>query len=833
DKQRLTKVTANKGSSQNNTTNRTYQYDDTTTDVGNITTWTIDAKGNKSAEVANGAGQIIKTFDVKGSVKETTEYQYDVYGNLETQIQPNGDRLEFTYDNRSRLRKKEAFYANDTKCKYYTKYDYDSSDRLTNMQDYDYSNGRSYPTWREEITYDKRGRRTSFAAAPNISEEDREALENSKIQYTYNDLNQLRTITYAKQKGLQKKIFTYDGNGNIHLIQGDIAGIGRKTLREYEYNDNGDVGKMTDSLEYLSGGDRKLVKEYDYDQFQRVKEMTYADSTISSNNNPQIQESFTYQYDKQSQIIKEVHENKWADDAAEQMTRETNYEYDRLNRLKKSTEESQKGTQPVVTKQSSYQYDTVGNLTRKEEGTEVTTYTYNSRNQMTQEVNADETMNYVYDANGNQTRMRYGDNTQDGIDYYYDIENRMTGTGKFEVGKKTYYTQNNRYNSNGQRIYQNAYIEIEKDGSTQYESEVAYYFYEDSSLLYAISGDIGVGPEELMSGMESADIFYLSGTNDNVMMAEEHTGITEVAGIEEIEAYGYTKDVRGSSMELMDSDGEVAVSYQYSDYGETTIKETDSIMPPKNERMYAGKIYDEETGNYYNTARFYWPEAARFLTQDSYRGEQEEFDTWNLYTYCAGNPINYTDPTGHWHGKDHLKFTKKVIGRLEIKNKAQKKALKKGCTFPDKDRKKRGKKSKYANGKWHGGIGFEKMKTEQLEKAVRLWNKSKTKAYREIGNTLHSVQDYYAHRIKLEGNYVRIKSVNPPYVHKDYWSDEFEGKYKSTKRTRHYLTADNPKAKMKGGEWILVKRSNNPRVKNAIDATEEYIREFQSEVGIR
>ena len=46
-------------------------------------------------------------------------------------------------------------------------------------------------------------------------------------------------------------------------------------------------------------------------------------------------------------------------------------------------------------------------------------------------------------------------------------------------------------------------------------------------------------------------------------------------------------------------------------------------------------------------ARYYDPEDGRFISQDSFRGEVNDPGQWHLYAYCANNPINYVDPSGH------------------------------------------------------------------------------------------------------------------------------------------------------------------------------------------
>ena len=96
---------------------------------------------------------------------------------------------------------------------------------------------------------------------------------------------------------------------------------------------------------------------------------------------------------------------------------------------------------------------------------------------------------------------------------------------------------------------------------------------------------------------------------------------------------------------MVDVAGTSRASYTYDDYGKTEVKGDQDFY---NEICYTGGIYDKSTELYYLNARYYDPEEAVFLSQDTYRGEKSDPESLNLYAYCNGNPVSYTDPSGHF-----------------------------------------------------------------------------------------------------------------------------------------------------------------------------------------
>ena len=465
-----------------------------------------------------------------------------------------------------------------------------------------------------EYQYDRRGQTTGYAELSQENEPTADEIKAHQIRYYYDSDGKLTKVTYPTTKnGVQALAYEYDQNGWLTKIKGEVQsgdGSTEKTVRSYTYDSYGKVKEIKDYRDLLNSSDQAVKKVYTYDSLDRVKEMTYTDLETGK-----VMESYQYSYDKNSNITEKTQVNNYPKEDADKVNETKVYTYDTLGRLIKTVTTDHK--KDDKTKTVTYTYDNVGNRLKEDDGTTTTSYTYNGLDQLktsTKEKGTavEEVRQYDYDANGNQTDVK---NTRTGEDqtYVYDAENRLSQVSVTKDGK-TSVIQQNIYNGDGQRIQK-------MDGS-----DVTNYYYQDGVVAYTMDA----------AGEQSSQ--NLIGTEGNILATQRYQKDTT-------QYYLYNKDIQGSTTSLVKEDGSADATYQYTDFGETMIQGDDQA---KNEVCYTGGIYDLSTGLYYLNARYYNPEDGRFMTEDSYRGEILKPETGHLYMYCANNPVNYVDPSGHW-----------------------------------------------------------------------------------------------------------------------------------------------------------------------------------------
>lgn len=124
----------------------------------------------------------------------------------------------------------------------------------------------------------------------------------------------------------------------------------------------------------------------------------------------------------------------------------------------------------------------------------------------------------------------------------------------------------------------------------------------------------------------------------------------------------YNTNHQGSSTtSIVDEKGMAAATYEYDAYGNIVGGKDHSF---DNEVCYTGQTYDKTSGLYYYRARFYDGSTGGFTSQDTSRGEGLDPRTQNLYGYCAGDPVNYTDPTGHSFFSKLRKWVRHAVKRV-------------------------------------------------------------------------------------------------------------------------------------------------------------------------
>jgi RHS repeat-associated protein len=312
---------------------------------------------------------------------------------------------------------------------------------------------------------------------------------------------------------------------------------------------------------------------------------------------------------------------------------------------------------------------------RISDGTNIVTkdYKYNKQNRLMEvttndlSANREDKQKFVYDNNGNQLYTLYEVTEK-------AVENSKAAFGMFISGQsysgesaKTLFETNavNTYNAFNQLIkttqgdvearykYNGEGQRIEKIVVKNGNSKVTRYLRLGTDIAMEMDekGDVlskNVSGTALISREMGSNKYFLLYNGEG-----DVTAITDRAGTV-VEKYYY--DAFGNVLEQLNGAGQ-------------KIASGDS----KNPLRYKGYEYDEETKRYYLGSRMYDPAIARFLQEDTYRGQLDDPLSLNLYAYCNNNPLVYDDPTGH-AGKSTQaakeKETKAITAQLEKNGKA-------------------------------------------------------------------------------------------------------------------------------------------------------------------
>ena len=148
-----------------------------------------------------------------------------------------------------------------------------------------------------------------------------------------------------------------------------------------------------------------------------------------------------------------------------------------------------------------------------------------------------------------------------------------------------------------------------------------------------------------------------------------HYGVDGVIGFEyKDKEYTYKKNIQGDIIGIYNPENKLICKYIYDAWGNHDIyilNESNGISSYKtvdksnnteytdicnlNPFRYRGYYYDTETDLYYLNTRYYDPELGRFVNADSLDNiDTENLNGFNLYMYCADNPVNYFDPNGEF-----------------------------------------------------------------------------------------------------------------------------------------------------------------------------------------
>ncbi|MBI2854647.1 MAG: hypothetical protein HYX87_06995 [Chloroflexi bacterium] len=509
-----------------------------TDNAGNVTSLTYDALSRKTSMTDPDMG--------------TWSYQYDANGNLTSQTNAKGQTITFGYDALNRLKAKlllgeplATYYYDDT-----TGGNYGKGRRTGMFSGQVATDSRGY-------IYDARGRlvqeRLDFYASP---------VGTFATSYAYDGMDRVTSVTYPTGEVVTQ---TFDGGGSPYSLSGSLVGsIVTKTL----YNQLGQI-----TLIDLGNGLSTLFKYHGLDSVEGTDPMSYwgkpySIKTYKVSDGSNVRQWQKYWWDAGGNLSSRKDE---------QALETESFSYDFLDRL----------TGVSGPYAESYTYNAIGNMTSKDG----VSYSYGTRPHAVTGVGS-----YVlgYDANGNMTSRQNATGTQTLV---FDSENRLSSVAG--EGYSAWFS----YDADGKRIKKvisgapTVYINRYYEKNTATGEETSYYYLGD----------------RLVALKKGTVLEYVH---------QDHLGSSSVS--------------------------------TYSDMSQKSILKYYPLGAARStvgtlgtDKQFTGERLDS-TGLYFYNARYYDPEIGRFVSPDTVVPDLPNPQAFNRYSYVLNNPLKYIDSDGHF-----------------------------------------------------------------------------------------------------------------------------------------------------------------------------------------
>ena len=570
-----------------------YGYDK----VGNKL-YMVDGRG-KITRYSYGPMKIVKTvIDADG--KEIS-YRYNLNGNVAEMLDRNGSTTQYIYDNRNLLTQKKVIETGDS-----VSYTYDAVGNRAAMKD---DSGET------TYTYDKNNKVTeivkdgaaqlsyTYDSVGNI--ESVTDFKGFTTKYTYDKSNRMQTVSFSGNT----TTYTYDKNGNRESIEYS-GGV----KESYSYDKNNKLLTLTNKKP--DGGE---ISKYSYTYYENGLQKTKADSYGTSE----------YEYDASGRVQKVTTPGKTAI-----------YAYDKAgNRL--SQNETYTSAQPTGTIDESTGNEIKYTIKKSE-------YVYSNTNQLVKltermlnsdsaEVLKKET-EYYYDANGNQLNQNSSFTAQNNIKKHQTTSGSAQGDDADETINALIERSSNTFDGFN-RLKK---IESVKDGVRT----LAEYTYngDDLRVRKSVKSSNDGYTEKVTSYLYDRQYVILETDGANAVKARYIKGVNYIAKLDASEKTSYFMyNDHGDVVQTVTASGEVLNQYDYDIWGNPTL----TVETEECSIRYAGEYLDRESGLYYLRARYYNSYTGRFMSEDSYWGEDGNPLSLNRYTYCGNDPIMFVDPTGH------------------------------------------------------------------------------------------------------------------------------------------------------------------------------------------